>query len=56
MAGIISIIREDAADIFNYLQDKNIETAVREGILRISPHFYNTKEEMDKVVAELKNY
>lgn len=56
LAGIISIKREDAADIFNYLQDKNIETAVREGILRISPHFYNTKEEIDKVVAELKNY
>jgi cysteine desulfurase/selenocysteine lyase len=56
LAGIISIKREDTADIFNYLQDKNIETAVREGILRISPHFYNTKEEIDKVVAELKNY
>jgi len=56
LAGIISIKREDATDIFNYLQDKNIETAVREGILRISPHFYNTKDEIDNVLAELKNY
>ncbi|MGB5849276.1 MAG: aminotransferase class V-fold PLP-dependent enzyme [Ignavibacteriaceae bacterium] len=56
IAGIISFKREDAEDIFNYLQTKNIETAVREGILRISPHFYNTKDEIDKVVVELKNY
>ena len=56
LAGIISFKREDAEDIFNYLQDKNIVTAVREGMVRLSPHFYNTKDEINKVVAELKNY
>jgi len=56
LAGIISFKREDAEDIFNYLQAKNIVTAVREGIVRLSPHFYNTKDEINKVVAELKNY
>ncbi|MCH7773904.1 MAG: hypothetical protein IH784_05800 [Bacteroidetes bacterium] len=56
LAGIISFKREDAENIFNYLQTKNIVTAVREGIVRLSPHFYNTKDEIDKVVAELKNY
>ena len=56
IAGIISFKREDAEDIFNYLQTKNIEIAVREGIVRLSPHFYNTKDEIDKVVVELKNY
>ena len=56
LAGIISFKREDAEDIFNYLQTKNIVIAVREGIVRLSPHFYNTKDEIDKVVAELKNY
>jgi selenocysteine lyase/cysteine desulfurase len=55
-AGIISFKREDAEDIFNYLQTKNIVIAVREGIVRLSPHFYNTKDEIDKVVAKLKNY
>lgn len=33
---------------------RNIEAVVREGYLRLSPHFYNTKEEIDKVVEELK--
>jgi selenocysteine lyase/cysteine desulfurase len=56
LSGIISFKREDAADIFNHLQAKNIETAVREDIVRLSPHFYNTKDEIDKVVAILKNY
>jgi len=56
LAGIISFKSEDAGDIFNYLQTKNIVLAVREGIVRLSPHFYNTKDEIDKVVAELKNY
>ncbi len=56
LAGIISFNSEDAEDIFNYLQAKNIVIAVREGIVRLSPHFYNTKDEIDKVVAELKNY
>jgi selenocysteine lyase/cysteine desulfurase len=27
-----------------------------EGVVRLSPHFYNTKDEINKVVAELKNY
>jgi selenocysteine lyase/cysteine desulfurase len=56
LAGIISIKREDAENIFNYLRSKKNITAVREGIVRLSPHFYNTKDEIDKVVAELKNY
>ena len=56
LAGIISFKSKDAEDIFNYLQAKNIVTAVRKGIVRLSPHFYNTKDEIDKVVAELKNY
>ena len=56
LAGIVSFKREDAENIFNYLQEKNIVTAAREGIVRLSPHFYNTKDEINNVVAELKNY
>jgi len=56
ISGIICFRSEDAENIFNYLQSKNIVTALREEIVRLSPHFYNTKDEIDKVVAELKNY
>ena len=56
LGGIISFRSEDAENILSYLQTKNIIAAVREGIVRLSPHFYNTKDEIDKVVAELKIY
>ncbi len=54
IAGIVSIKSESAQKIFDKLAEKNISLAVREGVLRFSPHFYNTKEEINKVVEELK--
>lgn len=56
LSGIVSINLNNAEKIFEYLSQKNIVSAVREGMLRLSPHFYNNKDEMDLVVAELKNY
>jgi len=56
LSGIISLKRDNAGDIFNYLSKKDIICAVREGYLRFAPHFYNTEKEIDKVVVELKNY
>ena len=34
---------------------KKIVCSLREGYIRFAPHFYNTKEEIDIVVNELKN-
>ncbi len=34
-------------------KQQNIEIALREGRLRASPHFYNTEEEIDRLVAAL---
>ena len=56
LSGIVSIKRDDVEKIFNYLSDRNIVCAVREGYLRFAHHFYNTRKEIDKVVVELKNY
>ncbi len=56
LSGITSFKSDEADNIFKYLSERNIILAVREGIVRLSPHFYNTKEEIDKVVTELKNY
>lgn len=54
IAGIVSIKSDSAQKIFDTLTEKNISLAVREGVLRFSHHFYNTKEEINKVVEELK--
>ena len=50
LSGIVSFKTDRSEDIFNLLAEYKISAAVREGIVRFSPHYYNTKEEIDKVV------
>ena len=51
----MSFKHEKATIIFEELEKKEIYCSVREGMVRLSPHFYNTKEEIDIVVGEIKN-
>lgn len=53
LAGIVTIETENSKRIFLNLEKKNISCSLREGMIRFSPHFYNTKEEIDLVVEEL---
>lgn len=55
-AGIVTFKHERSNEIFEFLQSKRIYGAVRQGMIRFSPHFYNTKEEIDLVIKELKGY
>ncbi len=58
LAGIVTFDAQNAEAIKNELLKKNMIVEVRVGKIRISPHFYNTKEEIDAVVdaiGELKN-
>ncbi len=55
-AGIISFKHEDANKLFQKLEESRIYCAVREGMIRFSPHFYNTSEEIDKVIFALGNF
>jgi len=55
LSGIISFKHDYSQKIFSELSARNIHCAVREGYVRFSPHFYNTKEEIDKVTEALKN-
>ena len=56
IAGIVSFKHNESKKIFEELVKKDIQCAVREGLIRMSPHFYNTKEEADKIVDELKQF
>ena len=40
-------------ELYRLLQTKNIITAPRANRLRISPHFYNTREEVEALIVEL---
>jgi cysteine desulfurase/selenocysteine lyase len=55
-AGIVSL-RKDGLDIDatakTLLEEHKIVIAARRGFLRVSPHFYNDEEELDRLVAAL---
>lgn len=53
-AGIVTFRHKDSKEIFEKLEKKKIYCAVREGMIRFSPHFYNTLNEIDIVIDELK--
>lgn len=54
LAGIVSIKPKNPEAIFEQLEKKKIICSIREGLIRFAPHFYNTTEEIDKVVEELQ--
>lgn len=54
MSAIITIKVKNPDFVYNELKKRKIHSSVREGYLRFSPHFYNTTEEIDQVVKNLK--
>ncbi|HEX2974119.1 MAG TPA: aminotransferase class V-fold PLP-dependent enzyme [Tepidisphaeraceae bacterium] len=58
-SGIVSFVstKHDHQEIFRKLRhDHKTEIAVREGRLRCSPHFYNTEEQIDRLIAHLPGH
>lgn len=55
-SGIVTFKHPDAEGLFNWLSDRKIFTSLREGMIRLSPHFYNTEEEIESVVDACRNY
>lgn len=54
LAGIVTSVIDNAQIIHEELLKRKINTAYREGMIRISPHYYNSKDELDLVVGNLK--
>ncbi|MGY5852268.1 MAG: aminotransferase class V-fold PLP-dependent enzyme [Candidatus Thorarchaeota archaeon] len=51
---IVSSIPADVEEIHKQLVEKKIHCSVRNGRLRVSPHFYNTHAEIDTLVDTLR--
>jgi selenocysteine lyase/cysteine desulfurase len=55
LAGIITFKHKAADKIFNELKRTNIIISLREGMIRISPHFYNNEEDLDLLIVALNS-
>lgn len=50
---LISFYIENASNVEKILRDKKIIVSARKDVIRIAPHFYNTKDEIKYAIDEL---
>ncbi len=55
-SGIFSFQATAADALFDELSKNNIVCSLRNGLIRFSPHFYNTVNELEEVVAVIKRF
>jgi len=55
-SGIVNFRIENPKMVAEKLNEKGIIVSARSNGIRVSPHFYNTEEEIDKLMAEIKRY
>ena len=46
--------REASGQLFDHLRQQSMIAAVREGLVRFSPHFYNSVDEVDRVAGAVR--
>lgn len=54
LSGIVTIAPREPERMFATLEQENITASLRERLIRFSPHYYNTTDEIDRVIAVLK--
>ena len=54
-SGVVNFKIDKPKEVAQNLNHKGIIVSARAYGLRVSPHFYNTEEEIDKFVEEIKN-
>jgi selenocysteine lyase/cysteine desulfurase len=55
-SGIITIAGPQAAQLHHHLYSHRVYTSLREGNIRVSPHFYNTDAHIDRLVREIREF
>ncbi|MHA1347083.1 MAG: aminotransferase class V-fold PLP-dependent enzyme, partial [Candidatus Heimdallarchaeaceae archaeon] len=55
-SGIVNVRIPNNVEIVKKLKEKNVIVSSRYGGVRISPHFYNSKEDIDKLIELMKLY
>lgn len=47
---------DNAAEVDERLREKNILVSARNDVIRIAPHFYNMKDEVEYAITELSKF
>ncbi len=55
-SGIYSFKAKDAEKLFKEFENQQIVCSLRNGLIRIAPHFYNTQQEMETLIQVVKNF
>lgn len=55
-SGIVTISGPGAGRLHAHLRTRGFHTALREGNIRVAPHFYNTEDEIDAFVEEIWHF
>jgi cysteine desulfurase / selenocysteine lyase len=53
-AGIVSVRTDGAPDVVEQLLRRGVHVVEKKGYVRVSPHFYNTTDEVDRFADELR--
>lgn len=52
-AGIVAVVTKDVDGDSRRLREAHVTHSVREGAIRLAPHFHNTREEVERVIGVL---
>lgn len=55
-SGILAIQATDSQGLFSYLTDNKYAVSFREGSVRVSPHFYNSPDEIESFIGSLRRF
>lgn len=55
-SGITTFKVDNAEKLFKHLEEEKIVCSLREGFIRLSPHFYNTFEDIDVVIKSIRKF
>jgi len=55
-SGIVSFYHPRAEELFNFLKENQITVSLREGAIRVSPHFYNNRQDLDRFLEVVNRF
>lgn len=55
-SGIVTFYHDKSEELFNYLETEKVFVSLRSEMIRVSPHFYNTKEDINELIELMQTF